>query len=84
MSICQNQKSFDKAMRKAIKYDQNKEKISRVSLIISLGISLLLIVWALSLVYNLNNNNNSKIIHYILAIVFSPFYLISYYVRKNN
>jgi 4-hydroxybenzoate polyprenyltransferase len=83
MSVCQNQDSFNKAMRNAIKYERKKEMSSRVSLIIAMTISVLLIIWAMCLVFSLNIQN-SKIIHYVLAILFSPIYIISYYIRKQN
>jgi ABC-type spermidine/putrescine transport system permease subunit I len=70
-------------MRNAIKYVEKKERIDRVSLIISIGIMIILLVWALCLAYSLNIERQ-KILQYVLAIVFSPFYIISYYLTKKE
>jgi hypothetical protein len=83
MSVCQNQDTFNKSMRNAIKYVEKKERIDRVSLIISIGIMIILLVWALCLAYSLNIERQ-KILQYVLAIVFSPFYIISYYLTKKE
>lgn len=77
-SICKNQQIFDKAVEKAIKYNVKENRLSNWSLMILSLIIIGIIFWALCLA---NNISHRKTIHYILALLFSPFYIVSYYIN---
>lgn len=79
-TICDNQDDFNHAFREAIKYTRKKEKLSTLASVIILLIIFLLLLWALVLA---NRVMTHKILHYLLALVFSPAYILAYYLNGN-
>lgn len=77
--VCANQKTFDHAFRKAIKYNNMKNKPKAWSQWVMIAILFIFIVWAFMVVSKLPSGP-SRVMHYFLALVAAPFYLIAYYV----
>jgi Ca2+/Na+ antiporter len=84
-NVCQNQESFNDAFQQAIntypkkEYDQltSTQKTSiMIQRIIYIVLGLIFIVWAVMLA----QKSNDKTLHTLLAIIFSPLYILSYYI----
>lgn len=81
-SVCENQDNFDAGIRKAVKYVEKKDRLSTLSMIVLSLILLIILVWAVMLAKNFGTTEYS-ILHYVLAILFSPMYIVAYYLDKN-
>ena len=91
-NVCQNQDSFNDAFQQAVntypkkEYDQltSAQKTSiMIQRIIYVILGLVFIVWAVILA----QKSNDKTLHTLLAVIFSPIYVLSYYIStiiKNN
>ena len=88
-NICENQKTFNKAFLKAVdnypkeKYNQltDGEKTSlTVQYILYVLLGLVFIVWAIFLA----QKSKDKILHTVLALVFSPVYVFSDYIASKK
>lgn len=77
MSVCDSQDDFNHAFQKAVKYVNKKNQPSKMAQLVILGLVLVLVVWAIMLA--MKSGGDQKL-HLILAMVFSPFYIISYYL----
>jgi len=78
--ICNNQDTFNTSFREAVKAYDKHEKPKNWILIVSVLIYLVFIIWAVILVAKMSPSDD-KNKHYVLAILFSPAYIISYYVN---
>ena len=85
VNVCQNQDSFNNAFQQALneypkkEYDQltSPQKTSiMIQRIIYIVLGLIFIVWAVMLA----QKSNDKTLHTLLAIIFSPLYILSYYI----
>lgn len=76
--VCNNQNSFNNAFHKAVKYYNKRNQPPKWSMLILLGVMVALIVWALVLAGKVPVDN--RLLHYVLAFVFSPVYIISSYI----
>ena len=88
-NICENQKTFNKAFLKAVdnypkeKYNQLTESAKTsltVQYILYVLLGLVFIVWAIFLA----QKSKDKILHTVLALVFSPVYVFSYYIASKK
>jgi hypothetical protein len=88
VNVCENQKTFNKAFTKAIdnypkeKYNQltDGEKTSlTVQYILYVLLGLVFIVWAVFLA----QKSKDKVMHTVLAFVFAPIYVFSYYISNK-
>jgi hypothetical protein len=78
--VCDTQDDFNIAIDKAIKYTQNKEiQKAKPWMYVYSILFITFFFWAIILAMRLPNSPN-KIIHLVFAIVFSPIYVISYYI----
>ena len=77
--VCANQKTFDHAFHKAIKYNNKKNEPKAWVQWVMIAILFIIIFWAFILVSNLPSGP-TKVMHYVLALLAAPFYLIAYYV----
>lgn len=77
--VCSDQDTFNKSVRKAIKYVEKKDKPKGWVYIIMFSLLVLLMFWAILLAMKVSDPN-TRVIHFVLALVFSPFYVISYYL----
>lgn len=82
-SVCESQNKFNNAFEGAVKYVEKKERPSRVLRFVSIIFMIILVTWALLLADKINSVND-KILHFILALIFAPFYIISYYLNGRQ
>ena len=78
--ICDNQDNFNQAFRKAVKYVDKKNTPKLWVQIVAGIIMLLVIIWAVLLARKVDSSD--KVLHFLLALVFAPFYIISYYLSS--
>jgi hypothetical protein len=85
VNVCKNQDSFNDAFQQAVntypKKEYNKltstQKTSvMIQRIIYIVLGLVFIIWAVILA----QKSNDKTLHTLLAIIFSPLYVLSYYI----
>lgn len=79
MSVCQNQDTFNQSLRQAIKYNEKQDRPKKLVQLILLAIYMIFIVWALLLASKVSDVEGRKL-HFVLAMVFSPIYIIAYYL----
>jgi hypothetical protein len=79
-NVCQDQESMNKAIKKTIIQSIRENRPSQSSMTFSLIIMILLIFFSVSLA--LRVPPNVRQIHVMFAIIFSPFYIISYYINR--
>lgn len=79
-TVCDTQDDFNTAFRKAVKYVNKKERPKLWVQLVALGIMLILIVWALILAARVTSGSGDQKVHFVLALAFAPFYIISYYL----
>lgn len=83
-SPCEDQKSFNKALRNAIEYNREKDmEEGQVAMWVLLALWLLLIVWAVNVVSDMPRGAN-RVLHGTAAIVASPAYLIAHYLGREQ
>jgi succinate-acetate transporter protein len=81
MSICQDQDNFNSSFYKALQYSREKEtKGMGIVLSMYLILHTIFIFWAVLLAFK--QEPQGRIIHITLAIIFSPAYVISYYLNS--
>ena len=83
MSLCSDQKTFNRAVRKAIDHiddvDENDQSNSfGVKLIVSL-IMISFYLWALLLALKVSDKEH-RVLHVTLALLTGPLYVLSYYL----
>jgi len=83
-SVCDNQKDFNNAFKEAIHYVNKKDRPKLWVQIVICVIVFLFILWALVLASKQAGGNSDQIIHYVLAFVFSPAYIIGYFLSNMN
>lgn len=80
MSLCDNQDNFNDAFYKALKHSRKKDnKKMAIGTIMYMIIHLIFLFWGIMLA--LNQPKEQQIVHLTLAIVFSPVYVLSYYLN---
>lgn len=82
-SVCDSQDKFNNVFEGAVKYVEKKERPSRFLRLVSLIFMIMFVVWALLLADKIDGVND-KIVHFILALIFAPFYIISYYLNGGK
>ena len=80
-NVCQNQDTFNQSVNQAIKYVDKKNMPSKTVQIIALVIFFVILLWALMLA---SKSGMDTTLHYVLAMVFSPVYILSYYLARMN
>jgi bacteriorhodopsin len=88
MSVCQNQDAFNDAFYKAIKEARKKEQDENSkntglqwAIAIYALIHIIFLVWGVFLAINSQPPEN-RVLHLVLAIIFAPLYVISYYIGQ--
>ena len=82
MSLCNDQHTFNHAFAKAIRaYDKNESKKMSLSLSIYIVIHLICMIWAVMLAVK-SSPPDHKVINITLALVFSPAYVLAYYISN--
>jgi len=80
-NLCGDQKTFNKAVRKAINHlddDDDQNQTSTSKLILTL-ITLTFYVWALLLALKVEDKQQ-RVLHSLFALLFGPFYVLAHYV----
>jgi len=79
VNVCNDQKTFNKAVRKAINHlDDDQNQTSTSKLIFTL-ITLTFYVWALLLALKVEDKQQ-RVLHSLFALLFGPFYVLAHYV----
>jgi hypothetical protein len=78
MSVCDDQDTFNKSFRSAVKYVEKKEKPGKTVMTIAVIIYVFFTVWALMLASRMPSGEKTE--HTMFALLFSPAYIISYYI----
>ena len=79
--VCKNQDAFNKSFREAIKYVQKENEPRQWVQLVVAVFGIILIVWAVILAVRVHGSEQR--IHIVLALLFSPVYIISYYLSKH-
>jgi hypothetical protein len=77
-TVCDNQDIFNKSFRNSIKYVENKNKPNKTMMTLALVIYVIFVVWALILSTKTPDNKRTE--HILYSLLFSPAYIISYYL----
>ena len=81
-NVCNNQKTFNRAVKKAINHlddvDEDQNQTSKLFLAL---ITLTFYVWALLLALKVDDKQH-RILHVLFALVFGPLYVLAYYVGR--
>ena len=80
MSVCESQDRFNDAFEDAVKYVEKKQKPSVMVTIVALVIFVAIFLWAIYLAAK-TTPGQEKTLHLTMAMVFSPFYVISSYLN---
>jgi hypothetical protein len=80
IGICSSQDEFNQAFRKAIKKtDEDIEEVVSPMRNLYIVLYLIFIVWAIVLAMKVPKGND-RTLHLVLAMVFSPAYVIGHYI----
>lgn len=77
--VCNNQKDFNIALRHAINAENSRG--DKASLFLYVVILFIMIVWAISIAMKMPPSSD-RIMHLVFAMLFSPIYIISYYLSR--
>jgi hypothetical protein len=80
-NVCNDQKTFNKAVRKAINHlddDEDKPKNNTARMIMVL-ITLTMYLWAVLLALKVSDKEH-RVLHITLALLLGPLYVLSYYL----
>lgn len=78
-NVCDDQKTFNRAVRKAINHlDDDQNQTSTSKLILTL-ITLTFYVWALLLALKVEDKQH-RVLHALFALLFGPLYVLAHYV----
>jgi hypothetical protein len=81
MSVCDNQDDFNKSFYKAIKYSNKKtNKKIMTPLLIYVIVHTLFLFWGVLLAFK--QDPSVRVVHITLAIIFSPAYVLAYYLNQ--
>jgi hypothetical protein len=82
MSVCNDQQTFNKAVRNAIQHidddDDNKQQNQTAKVIVSV-IMLVFYLWALLLAMRVTDPQH-RVLHIIFALLTGPLYVLSFYL----
>ena len=84
MPVCDNQDDFNTAFHKAVKYN-NKKFMHKMKpwMYVYTVLWAIFIVWAIMLVVKMPPGPE-KIVHMVFAIIFSPVYVLAYYLSSSS
>lgn len=78
--VCNNQDDFNEAVNKAIKYNNNENmKKAKPWIYVYLVVWLIFLIWAIVLAMQIAPGHD-RVVHLVFAIVFSPAYVLGYYL----
>ena len=84
MSVCKDQKTFNNSFKDAVdSYQQNEyddmSTTGKVIVVISSVLIIIFVIWAFILS---RRTKGDKVVNMVLAIVFAPAYVLSYYITN--
>ena len=79
-NVCDTQNDFNHAFHDAVKYVDRKHEPKVWVQLVGIGIVFILVIWALILAMRVSNGPEQKL-HIVLAIIFAPAYIVSYYLN---
>ena len=81
--VCDNQADFNQAVKEAVKYSQDQYRENHKGAIAAyIVIWLIFLIWAVFLA--LKRDAASRVSHLMFAMVFSPFYVMAYYLAGTG
>jgi hypothetical protein len=80
MSVCENQKNFNHAIYNAVKdYDRRERRQMSGFVTFYIMLHLVFLIWGVMLALTSVPKEN-RVLHITLAVLFSPAYVMSYYL----
>ena len=84
-NVCSDQKTFNKAVKKALNHldddeDKPKNQTARIFMVL---ITLSLYLWAVLLALKVSDADH-RVLHVSLALVLGPVYVLAYYLGMMN
>jgi hypothetical protein len=76
-NVCTDQKTFNKALQNAANYVEKKNTPDPWVQMLALGLLVIILVYAILLASKVVDVND-RVLHYTIAILFSPFYIIAH------
>ena len=77
-NVCNDQKTFNKAVKKAINHLDDPDSKNQTANLIMVLITLTFYVWALLLALKVQDKQH-RLLHVLFALVFGPIYVLAYY-----
>ena len=77
-NVCNDQKTFNKAVKKAINNLDDPDSKNQTANLIMVLITLTFYVWALLLALKVQDKQH-RLLHVLFALVFGPIYVLAYY-----
>ena len=79
-NVCNDQKTFNKAVKKAINNLDDPDSKNQTANLIMVLITLTFYVWALLLALKVQDKQH-RLLHVLFALVFGPIYVLAYYAN---
>lgn len=78
-TVCDDQKTFNKALQKAAFYTEKKQTPSLWFQMMWLGVFVIILTYAL-LLASKTTDKNDKVLHFVLALACAPIYVLSHMI----
>jgi hypothetical protein len=82
-NVCNDQKTFNKAVKKAINHLDEPDNKNQAANLVMVLITLTFYVWALLLALKVQDKQH-RLLHVLFALVFGPIYVLAYYASMIN
>jgi len=82
MNVCENQETFDKAVRHAVKHMDDPQDQNMVARMIVSIIMLTFYLWAVLLAMKASEKH--RVLHVLFALCTGPLYVLAYYLGMMN
>jgi len=83
MSVCNDQQTFQDALKQAEIYVIKRQRPSKVAAAIATGIYIVFVVWAVMLALRVAPQDE-QVKHIVFAVLFPPIYVVSVYLGARN
>ena len=82
-NVCNDQKTFNKAVKKAINHLDESDSKNQAANLVMVLITLTFYIWALLLALKVQDKQH-RLLHVLFALVFGPIYVLAYYASMIN
>ena len=82
-NVCNDQKTFNKAVKKAIYHLDEPESKNQAANLVMVLITLTFYIWALLLALKVQDKQH-RLLHVLFALVFGPLYVLAYYASMMD